>query len=55
MVKILIANQNIEQDLNLCQCLENFDGLKMVTTKNGLSTIKNILRLDLIFLYCIRI
>lgn len=53
MVKILIANQNIEQDLNLCQCLANFDGLKVVTTTNGLSTLEEYrkLRPDIFILH----
>ena len=45
MVKILIANKNIEQDLTLCQYLANLNGVKVVTTTNGLSTLEEYLKL----------
>lgn len=53
MIKILIANQDIDQDSNLCQCLLNFDGLKLVMTKNGISTLEEYrkLRPDIFILY----
>lgn len=53
MVKILLANNNIEKDLKLFQTLADCTGFKLVTANNGLSTIKKYLefRPDIFILY----
>lgn len=40
MVKILVANQSIEQNTKLCQYLANDNNLKIIETTDGTSTIE---------------
>lgn len=40
MVKILVANQNVEQNTKLCQYLANDNNLKIIGTSDGISTLE---------------
>ena len=40
MVKILVANQNVEQNTKLCQYLANDNNLKIIGTNDGISTLE---------------
>lgn len=40
MVKILVANQNIEQNNKLCKYLANDNNLKIIGTNDGISTLE---------------
>ncbi len=40
MIKILIANEKIEDDIELYKYLSNYNGIELVTATNGLSTLE---------------
>ena len=40
MVKILVANQNVQQNTKLCQYLANDNNLKIIGTSDGISTLE---------------
>lgn len=53
MVKILISNQNLEQNAQLCQYLTNDNDLKIIGTTDGISTLEQYHKIkpDIFILY----
>lgn len=51
MVKILIADTDIQRNSASCQFLANEKGFKIESTNDGSSTIKNIWKLSQTFLF----